>query len=127
MRAFVVHLNGKRLCTAGIGDDGVMSANVTWVRHAPRRARPTRNGGVDEELGLMVGGLITKSGEHVTWRPRRLRVGDEVRINVVEIGRVSKPHRRERRDPARDLAQQKAYVRGLAKQLGWKISTRASG
>jgi len=31
MRAFQVHLNKKRLCLAGIGDDGVMSAILSHL------------------------------------------------------------------------------------------------
>jgi hypothetical protein len=31
MRAFEVYLNGKRLCTAGIGDDGVMNTMIDHV------------------------------------------------------------------------------------------------
>lgn len=31
MRAFEVWLNGKKLCLAGIGDDGVLSVIANWV------------------------------------------------------------------------------------------------
>jgi hypothetical protein len=31
MRAFEVHVNGQRACIAGIGDDGVLTAIVSWA------------------------------------------------------------------------------------------------
>src|SRR5260370_39359023 len=54
MRAFQVYLNGKRLCVAGIGDDGVLNVMVDWV---------AGNGHAD--LFLRVGGLIGSTDEHL--------------------------------------------------------------
>ena len=51
MRAFRIYLNGKKLCLAGIGDDGVLSAIVNWVA-------TDREG----DLFLHVGGLLSPSG-----------------------------------------------------------------
>src|SRR5438477_171203 len=66
MRAFEVSLNGKKLCVAGIGEDGVLSTCLNWV---------TR-GGVGD-LFLQVGGLISPTEESVTWvRQKPLKVGD---------------------------------------------------
>ncbi len=47
MRAFRVYLNGKKLCVAGVGDDGVLSAIVDCVG---------RSGGTD--TSLHIGGLL---------------------------------------------------------------------
>ena len=113
MRAFKVYLNGKRLCVAGIGDDGVLSAHVTSVVGRGR-----------DELWLHVGGLISPKDEHVRWQQHRwLREGDEVRIKVVETGVVDKPRKRYRPDPRKELVAQKRYVREMAKKFGWKIQT----
>ncbi len=114
MRAFKVYLNGKRLCLAGIGDDGVLTADVGSVVGRGR-----------DELWLGVGGLISPDGEHVRWQERRqLREGDEVRIKVVEAEVVDKPRRRYRSDPRKDLAAQKRYVREMAKKFDWKLVSR---
>src|ERR1700686_3917331 len=56
MRAFEVSVNGEKLCLAGIGDDGVLTTIVTWAG---------RQG--DRDLFLQVGGLISRTKEHVHW------------------------------------------------------------
>jgi hypothetical protein len=49
MTAFEVHLNGKSLCTAGIGEDGVLTALATWVSRAVPSSEGTRQGQRYEE------------------------------------------------------------------------------
>jgi hypothetical protein len=110
MRAFQVYINGERVCLAGIGDNGVLTAIVSWVV-APDR----------EEMDLSVGGLISPVKEHVNWTNRHPRVGDEIKIKIIERTSVDKPKSRHRDDPAKDLEDQKKYVRRMAKQFGWKI------
>jgi hypothetical protein len=114
MRAFKVHLNGKQLCLAGIGDDGVLTAIVSWVTGAGRA-----------DLFLEVGGLVSPIEEHVKWVSQEpLRVGDEIRVKVVETSSVDRPTTKHRTDPAKDLRSRKRYVRAMAKQFGWKIQAR---
>jgi len=93
MPVFQIHLNGKRVSTAGVGKLGVLSAHVTWVRRA----------GEDEELTLHVGGLVTPTDERVRWLDRKLKVGDEVSIRVAKDAPVDRPKSRERRDRSKDL------------------------
>jgi hypothetical protein len=112
MRAFEVYLNGKRLCVAGIGDDGVLS---TIVDHVVGKGR--------NQQTLRVGGLISPTGEHVIWNRRRLKIGDEVRVKIVESASIDRPKERIRLDPKEDLRRQKQYVRDMAKKLGWKLTT----
>jgi len=115
MRAFEIYLNDERLCLAGIGDDGVLSAIVNWV-----------TGKKTADLFLQVGGLINPTDEHVSWiRQKRLRVGDEIQVKVVKANSVDEPMRRYRRDPAKELRAKKNYVRSLAKELGWKIQAKS--
>src|SRR5260370_17682489 len=88
MRAFEVYLNRKRLCVAGIGDDGVLN---TMVDHVVGNGR--------NELYLRVGGLISPTMEHVLWRNQRLKAGDEVRVKIIESASSDRPKERHRRDP----------------------------
>jgi hypothetical protein len=110
MRAFEVHLNGKRLCLAGIGNDGVLTAIANWVVGDGRK-----------DMWLRVGGLILPADEHISWPNWKLRVGDEIKIVVRETTSADKPPTRRRRDPRQELKDQKKYVRRMARELGWKI------
>jgi hypothetical protein len=112
MRAFEVHLNKKRLCLAGIGEDGVLSAILDHVIGEGR-----------DDVNFRVGGLMLPANEFVTWKVVELDTGDEVRIKVVESNIVKKPRIRRQRDPAEEKRQVKRYVRAMAKQFGWKITT----
>jgi hypothetical protein len=116
MRAFEVHLNGKRLCLAGVGEDGVLTAIVDHV------ARPKAS-----SLNLRVGGLVSPIGKHVIWRNRRLKVGDEVLVKIVETDSADRPRKRYSFNPEGDAKKQKAHVRAMAKKFGWRIDTRRAG
>ena len=113
MRAFEVYLNGERLCTAGIGDDGVLN---TLLDHVKGNGR--------DEVYLRVGGLISPIGEHVTWRTLKVKAGDELRVRIIESEKVDKPRKRYRRNPATEMTRLKHYVRAMAKQLGWQIMAK---
>ena len=114
MRAFEVFVNHKRLCSAGIGEDGVLTAIVTFATKKGHR----------DDLELHVGGLISPVRENVTWAHDALKVGDEISVKIVDANTTDPPSRRERDDPADDLKRQKNYVRAMAKKLGWKIQSR---
>jgi hypothetical protein len=60
MKAFQVHLNGRKICIAGFSEDGVLTAIVDYV-----------SGDGLDELALSVGGLISSKDEHVRWVERR--------------------------------------------------------
>lgn len=114
MRAFEVYLNDKKLCLAGIGDDGVLTAIVDGV---------TRKG--KGSLSLSVAGFVSPISEHVTWVRQNLHVGDEITVKVVETSSTDKPTKKERTNPAEDLKYKKSYVRALAKQFSWKIQAQS--
>jgi hypothetical protein len=118
MIAFEVHLNGKKVCTAGVGEIGVLSTILSW-----RGSQPYEKGGppVPEYLRLDIGGIDGGSREHVRWLDRKIKRGDIITIKVVETNAATKPRERERPDPAADLRRQKQYVRRMAKQFGWRI------
>lgn len=77
MIAFEISVNGEKLCTAGIGDKGVLSAII----NGPKRPN------------LSVGGLA--NDEHLHWLEREagfgLKVGDEVTVRIVEADCVDEP------------------------------------
>ena len=112
MRAFEVHRNGKRLCVAGIDGDCVLNTIVDQIVGNGRR-----------ELYLRVGGLISATEEHVVWRNVRLKVGDEVKLRIVETGRVDSPKKRYRTDSTKYEKNTKAYCLAAAKKYGWKLIT----
>src|SRR3954466_670174 len=90
MPVFHVYLNGKRVTTAGVGDTGVLGAHVSWVRRRSEQTLSEKSNGVEEELRLHVGGLITPAQEHVRWLDRDLKIGDEVRISVAEDTKIDR-------------------------------------
>jgi hypothetical protein len=110
MRAFKVHLNSQRLCVAGVGEQGVLSAIVDYV-------------GSDDHsrLHLRVGGLFTQTDEHAVWRSRSLKVGDRIVLTVIETDTVDRPRKRYRPDSKTAEKNQKAYVRAWANKFGWEI------
>jgi hypothetical protein len=124
MAIFHVYLNGKRVSTAGVGDLGVLSAHVSWVRRKSNHTTAKKSAKMEETLQLHVGGLISPSQEHIRWLDHDLTIGDEVRIAIAQGDKVDRPHSRERQDQARELRLQKQYVREMAKRFGWKIQTR---
>lgn len=117
MKAFEVHLNGKKLCTAGFPEQGVLTAILDYVRGPGR-----------DELALSVGGLISSKDEHVRWvEGKRLRIGDELHVKVIRAESTDSPKRSYRSDPAADRTRQKRYVRDMAKKFGWTITTEHTG
>jgi hypothetical protein len=110
MRAFEVFLNGKRLCVAGIGADGVLTTTVTYC---PVRGK--------DDTRLYVGGLVLPQEEHVFWKQSVLADGDELRIKIVNARTVDEPRKRTPRDPAEQAKTEKWQLQVLAKKSGWKI------
>ena len=79
---FDVSVNGRKLCRAGVGRDGVLNAIVSWVRLAgPAAANARRLKTSEEETSLHVGGLAGDTHRH--WPRRTLKPGDRV---VIERG-----------------------------------------
>jgi hypothetical protein len=95
VKAFLVRLNGKRLCTAGIGPNGVLTAIVHWVGGGSRRT-------AEGDFGFHVGGLDSRTGEHVDYETPTLKVGDKVTVEIVEAEKVDPETRRYVPDPSGD-------------------------
>jgi hypothetical protein len=101
MLCFEVHYNGKRLCTAGVHDFGVLMASVSWVSHSPEQLARWTAQGVPQtdpvEMRLDVSGLTsgeTEPGEHLKWVDATLSAGDEVSIRLIDASEADPPKER---------------------------------
>jgi hypothetical protein len=82
LKALTVYLNGQRICTASLGDDGHVTADASLI------------GDGDDAAWMHVGGFDGSSNHHVKWCFQSLKVGDEVRILVEETERIDAPGER---------------------------------
>ena len=94
MTAFAISLNSQPLVTAGVGDDGTLTTNITWVGCSPPSLA---EGG----LALLVHGIDARSGERVRWSVPEIGVGDEITIKIIETNQVSPEDERFRVDMSR--------------------------
>ena len=89
MTVFDVYVNDQKLCRAGVGREGVLSAIIHWVNVTGPAAfsmhGPWQPG---EQVRLQVGGLSHNT--HVSWIERQLEQGDRVSL-VVANGRAADP------------------------------------
>jgi hypothetical protein len=125
MIAFEVYRNGEKLCLAGVGEFGVLTADITCVLRSLEDLREWPEEfeeGPPEPvtLELSVGGL-TPAKEHLYWVNKSpLHVGDEVRMVVVEAGAVDPPTKRHREETP-DPEMRKQFVRLMAAEYGWQL------
>src|ERR1700675_1889590 len=103
MRVFEVFLNGKRLCVAGLGSDGVMTVIVNHTKWKRSDTTHFEVGGfvatpIDENVKRRR--LLLKT-ENVKWRRARLKTGDELRVRILESKSADKPKQRKRANPGR--------------------------
>jgi hypothetical protein len=121
MQVFEVYRNGRKLCAAGVGEHGVLSAIVVW--HSPE---PVAEGSEDvpaSSVHLSVSGLSTSAPDHqLYWMDAPLCTDDEVVIRVREAVAVDPPELRERPGPGDVLREKQEYVRRMAQELGWTIT-----
>ncbi len=123
MIAFEISIDGRRQCTAGIGDLDVASVITTWVR---RRSHDPVSGeavddAIEEELALEVGGLAHDpdgAAIQIRWLREALQVGQVITLAVVEADSVDPPRTRERTDPAWNEERKRAYYERLKREYG---------
>lgn len=114
MLAFEIRVNGKELCVGGIGEAGALSEGIVSVV-----------GHRGDDLFLDFGGLVSRTEEHVRWiKQKALRSGDEIRVTIIDAKTISKPVEKFRRDLSKETADEKRYVRSMAKKSGWVIQPR---
>ena len=59
MLAFEIQINGKKKCTAGIGEPGVLTTTLTWVLGETETGRRRDR----ETMVVRVGGLVSRPCE----------------------------------------------------------------
>jgi hypothetical protein len=87
VKAFVIFHNGRKICTAGVGRNGVLSAIVNWIG----------NGTTDDEFDMRIGGLDSTTEEFVNWHAPVIHVGDEIIIRPVDVKKIDRPARRRKK------------------------------
>jgi hypothetical protein len=92
LKAFTVYLNEHRICTAGLGDDGHVSADASLF------------GNGNDAGFVQVGGFDSNNKHHVKWCFQSLKVGDEVRIVVEETEQIDDPIERKSVEEADEWA-----------------------
>ena len=99
MTIFDVYVNDRKLCRAGVGADGVLTAIVRWVKLTgipATKARRLRE--PVEETALDVGGL--SKDVHQRWlEGRGLKAGDRVTIVIGTANASDPPADRHGREP----------------------------
>ena len=116
MTVLDVYLNDRKLCRAGVGRDGVLTAIVNWVKLTGEAT-----GGLHgpwppgQEARLQVAGL--RKNTHMAWAERSLEVGDRVSVVLARSDAADPPVRQQRRDPKQEKRMQRAYYLRLKKQF----------
>jgi len=89
--AFEIYLNGEKICTAGVGRFGVLTAILGWVKRSPfveeEEGSETDINDREEETYINVSGLIGNDRigyESVKWLRQNLDIGDLVTVKVVD-------------------------------------------
>jgi len=104
---FEAYVNDDKVCTAGLGSYGVMTAILTLVERSPEQAKRMQSGGSLEartapKLAFHVGGLdsgTTDSDRHAVWAEvEGLTPGDEIRIKILPPGESDPPREVRRGD-----------------------------
>src|SRR5215217_3484770 len=129
MTVLDVFLNDGKLCRAGVGGEGVLTAMVSWAKLSTQAAATARRfDRAVEETRLQVGGL--GDDIHRTWSERDLAVGDRVSIVVGRANSCDPPARETRRDAQQAERLERDYYLRLKRQFeraGSQPSTHAAG
>lgn len=124
MICFRVEINGKKLCTAGVGEFGVLTTVLSLVRNR-QQAHSVGEGAAEAQLKVSGTTSLTDSNdENVEWTGSSLNVGDEVRITVTDQLQPDDPTQRTTRDPALELERTKAHYEWLITELEKEVETR---
>ena len=90
MKALEVSIHSHRICLAGVGDDGTLGATI--VCHLIADHAYT-------DIDLRIDGYDRRADENLAWGARRVGVGSEVLVRVVEAVAVDAPDEQNRVNP----------------------------
>lgn len=97
MKSFEVTINGKKQCTAGVGNKGVLTAILSFVK-GTSASDEAHQGSESESLDISVGGwanIAPGISEHLEWLNQDLSVGDEITIKIIEVVECDEPKTKE--------------------------------
>ena len=77
MKAFVIFVNGERICSIDLTPNNTRSVQFAWI------------GGPEGQVFLHAGGMDDR--HHVDWEMPELEVGDEVTVKVMECDETDPP------------------------------------
>jgi hypothetical protein len=102
MIAFKVSLNGKRVCTAGAEDFGVLSTIISACGKLGEKSIPYRPNDHSRYVSYSVGGLTSRGDQkqdyHLNWKSTtRLKVGDVIQVEVLETKKVDQAKSRKKK------------------------------
>jgi hypothetical protein len=116
MTVFDVFVNGRKLCRAGVGNDGVLNTIVSWVKLTGDAARTARRLKKPvEETRLHVGGLSQQI--HRRWSERMLNVGDRVTVAVAESKTIDQPRSEQPQNAELQQQQERRYYLHLKRKF----------
>jgi hypothetical protein len=88
--AFEAFINGRRLCRAGVGEDGTtLYACLTWIADIKAHSGKRGPKGARGVPFLLLEGRSAKS--YKAWPQVALAVGDQVRLRIVDAIAVDPP------------------------------------
>jgi len=97
-----VHLNGAKVCRAGLGKHGLVHLNAGWHSLPPAWKSKTKRGSAAHADFGVSGVLYDRRPpmhENLSWADGRLAVGDELSVRLVEAHASDEPMRRKRTEP----------------------------
>jgi hypothetical protein len=107
MIAFEVVVDGQRICLAGIGEDGVLTAIIHWISDLPP----------EEATFLSVSGMESQRGEMLDWQVPPLAIGSEVLVRVTEAAESDPPGKRSAGAGMSRAEQYRRHLRQLAAEM----------
>jgi hypothetical protein len=83
MICFEVYINGQKICLAGVGDNGVLSAMATFTASSELQKTEFRVGGMTK--------VDVETSQQIEWLDRELSVGDTITVKIVEAEKYDMP------------------------------------
>src|SRR5258708_537572 len=101
MICFQVEINGKKFCTAGVGEFGVLTSVLSMVRNRQNVEGTESKAPAQFKTGGMTN-VSDRVDENVEWDSASLDVGDEIRITITD-SQPDDPAQRTPREPTLEL------------------------